>query len=151
MSSTLINRNVSIFVCTDIEDLSWSIFPGGTSGKESACQFRICYRHELDPWVGKIPLEEEMITHSRILAWRIPWTEEPGGLQSMGSQGIGHDWVTELNWYLHHLLLPFGYINMKNIMQWNSRRSISLTEEHLIISIRYTFFFSKELKIKCKA
>ena len=32
------------------------------------------------------PLEEEMVTHSGILAWRIPWTEEPGGLQSMGSQ-----------------------------------------------------------------
>ena len=34
------------------------------------------------------PLEEEMTTHSRILAWRIPWTEEPGGLQSMGSQRV---------------------------------------------------------------
>ena len=38
------------------------------------------------------PLEEEMATHSSILAWRIPWTEEPGGLQSMGSQRLGHDW-----------------------------------------------------------
>ena len=36
-------------------------------------------------------LEEEMATHSSILAWEIPWTEEPGGLQSMGSQGVGHD------------------------------------------------------------
>ena len=36
-------------------------------------------------------LEEEMATHSSILAWRIPWTEEPGGLQSMGSQRIRHD------------------------------------------------------------
>ena len=36
--------------------------------------------------VEKIPLEEGMATHSSILAWRIPWTEEPGGLQSMGSQ-----------------------------------------------------------------
>ena len=34
----------------------------------------------------KDPLEKEMVTHSSILAWRIPWTEEPGGLQSMGSQ-----------------------------------------------------------------
>ena len=39
------------------------------------------------------PLEKEMATHSSILAWRIPWTEEPGGLQSMGSQRVGHDWV----------------------------------------------------------
>ena len=38
-----------------------------------------------------------METHSSILAWRIPWTEEPGGLQSMGSQRVGHDWVTSLH------------------------------------------------------
>ena len=37
------------------------------------------------------PLEKEMATHSSILAWRIPWTEEPGGLQSMGLQRVGHD------------------------------------------------------------
>jgi len=40
---------------------------------------------------GKDPLEKGMATHSSILAWRIPWTEEPGGLQSMGSQRVGHD------------------------------------------------------------
>ena len=37
------------------------------------------------------PLEKEIVTHSSILAWRIPWTEEPGGLQSMGLQRVGHD------------------------------------------------------------
>ena len=37
------------------------------------------------------PLEKEMATHSRILAWRIPWTEEPGGLQSVGSQRVGYN------------------------------------------------------------
>ena len=37
------------------------------------------------------PLKKEMATHSSLLAWRIPWTEEPGGLQSMGSQRVGHD------------------------------------------------------------
>ena len=37
------------------------------------------------------PLEKEMATHSSILAWRIPWTEEPGGLLSMGLHGVGHD------------------------------------------------------------
>ena len=40
------------------------------------------------------PLEKEMATHSSFLAWRILWTEQPGGLQSMGSQTVGHDWVT---------------------------------------------------------
>ena len=50
-------------------------------------------------WVQSLgwedPLEKEMATHSSILAWRIPQTEEPGGLQSMGSQRVGRDLVTE--------------------------------------------------------
>ena len=41
------------------------------------------------------PLEEGMATHSSILSWRIPWTEEPGGLQFMGSQRTGHSWASE--------------------------------------------------------
>ena len=41
------------------------------------------------------PLEKEMTTHSSILAWEIPWTEEPGGLQTMGSQRVGHDLTTK--------------------------------------------------------
>ena len=41
-------------------------------------------------------LEKEMATHSSILAWKIPWMEEPGELQSLGSQRVGHDWVTSL-------------------------------------------------------
>ena len=40
---------------------------------------------------GEDPLEEEMTTHSSILAWKTPWTEEPGGPQSMGSQRVRHD------------------------------------------------------------
>ena len=40
---------------------------------------------------GEDPLEKEMATHSSILAWRIPWTEEPGGLQATGSERIGHN------------------------------------------------------------
>ena len=48
-----------------------------------------------ETWVpslgGKDPLGKEMATHSSILAWRIPWTEEPGGLQSLGSQRVGHN------------------------------------------------------------
>ena len=48
-----------------------------------------------ETWVRSLdwedPLEKEMTTHSSILAWRIPWTEKPGGLQSMGLQRVGHD------------------------------------------------------------
>ena len=41
------------------------------------------------------PLEEEIATHSKIFDWEIPWTEEPGGLQSMGSQRVRHEWATK--------------------------------------------------------
>ena len=42
-------------------------------------------------------LEKEMATHSSILAWKIPWMEDPVRLQSMGLQRVGHDWVTSLH------------------------------------------------------
>ena len=58
-------------------------------GKESICQCRRCKRGRFVS--GQDPLEKEMATHSSILAWRIPWTEERGGLQSMGSQRVRHD------------------------------------------------------------
>ena len=52
-----------------------------------------------ETWVWSLgqedPLEEEMATHSKILTWEIPWTGKPGGLQSMGSQRVGHDWATK--------------------------------------------------------
>ena len=41
------------------------------------------------------PLEKEMVTHSSILTWKLPWTEEPGGLQSIGSQRVGHNLATK--------------------------------------------------------
>ena len=54
-----------------------------------------------ETWVRSLgqedPLEKEKATHSSILAWRIPWTEEPGRLQSVGSQRVGHDWMTSLS------------------------------------------------------
>ena len=49
-------------------------------------------------WID--PLEMEMATHSSILAWKTPWTEEPVGLQSMGSQRVGHDLVTKQRQYI---------------------------------------------------
>ena len=62
-------------------------FPGGSDGKESTCSVG-----DLDSTPGsEDPLEEGMATHSSILAWRIARTEEPGGLQSMGSQRIVHN------------------------------------------------------------
>ena len=62
-------------------------------------------------WVWSLdwadPLEDGMATHSSTLAWRIPWTEEPGRLQSMGSQRVGHDWW--LSTCAHREILQFVY------------------------------------------
>ena len=68
--------------------------PGG-SGAQSCLQLR---RLGFNPWSGRLPGEGNA-THSRILAWRISWTEEPGELQSMRLQRVEHDWVT-------HTFLP---------------------------------------------
>ena len=75
-------------------------FPRSASGKEPACQ---CRRHEI--WVRSLdwedPLEEGMATHSNILAWRIPWTVEPGGLKSMDSQRVGRNWTDLIHTHTH--------------------------------------------------
>ena len=84
-------------------------FPGGSVVKNSPA----VQGTQIQSLGREDPLEEEMATHCTILVWEIPWTEEPGGLQSigsqrvghrpgvlwfMGSQRVGHDWATELNW-----------------------------------------------------
>ena len=78
----------------------WGL-PGGANGKESAYQWRRPKGCVFNPWVRKIhSLEEKMATHSNILAWKIPWTEEPGGLQSMVLQEL--DMTEQLSYHHHH-------------------------------------------------
>ena len=66
--------------------------PWWLSGKESVCRHR---RSKVQSLGWEDPLEKEMATHSSILAWKISWTEEPDGLQSMGSQRIRYILVTK--------------------------------------------------------
>ena len=80
-------RKLNINLGFKIMNRDYLGLPRGLSGKESACQAG---------HVGSISglgksLEKEMAMHSSILAWRIPWTEKPGGLKSAGSQRIRHD------------------------------------------------------------
>ena len=65
-------------------------WPGGTSDEELTCQFRR-YEMRVRSLGQEDPLEESMANHSSIPAWRIPWTEEPGWLQSTGSRRVGQD------------------------------------------------------------
>ena len=80
------------FLSTSLHKLSTSIsiswcFPGGSDNKEFAWNAEDS--RSIPGWED--PLEKGMATHSSILAWRVPCTEEPGGLQSMGSQEVGYD------------------------------------------------------------
>ena len=87
----------------------------GSSGKKPACQCRRLKRCRFDPWVGKTPWRR----HSNALhtlAWEIPRTEEPGGLQSMGLQRVGHDWTTNVS-----ISSPCKN-KIENI--WNSARTV---------------------------
>ena len=65
--------------------------PGGSAVKNLPASEEIC----VQSLVWEDPLEKEMATHSSILAWEMPWTEEPGGLQSMGSQRVRYDLLTK--------------------------------------------------------
>ena len=68
------------------------------------------------------PLEKEMATQSSILAWNIPWVEEPGGLQSMGLQRIGHDWVTITYSLTHSESTQRALKKEKSFNSWGEKR-----------------------------
>ena len=93
-----------LFIDKISEDMG---FPGDASGKEPACQCRRCKRCWFSPSIRKIPWRRA--TWSSILTWRIPWTEEPGGLQSIGSQSVSHGW----SWCSMHVLEDIGKLRKK--------------------------------------
>ena len=99
---------------------SYMGFPHSSVGKSSACNAG-------DP--GSTPglgrhLEKEMATHCSIPLWKIPWTEEPGGLQSMGSQEVGHDLVTE---YTCTSFLLCNFSNIHKSRENNTNPNIPIT------------------------
>ena len=83
-------------------------FPGGSDGKRLSTTWETQVRS-----LGREdPLEKEMATHSSTIARKIPWMEEPGRLQAMGSQRVGHDWATSLHFFtsLSNYTTIFPYI-----------------------------------------
>ena len=68
----------------------------------------------------KDPLEKGMATHSSTLAWRIPWMEEPGGVQSMGLQRVGHNWATNTFTFREPQTdFKFWFLSVENVLCWN--------------------------------
>ena len=90
------------------------------------------------------PLEEGRTTHSSVLAWRIPWTEEPGGLQSMGSQRVRHDLVTNNNKResKQNLTSNSNYTRNQVFLLWGKVKQNNLTESITIIPEMQYFMFN---------
>ena len=88
-------QNCGLRVSSERSALAWSLASVSQYGASLVAQMVKNPPAMRETWVRflgwKDPLEEGMATHCSILAWRIPWTEEPGGLQSMGSQRVGHN------------------------------------------------------------
>ena len=66
----------------------------------------------VQPLSQEDPLEKEIATHSSTPAWKIPWTEEPGGLQTMGSQRVVHDWATNTHSLHETISYKVGFISV---------------------------------------
>ena len=78
-----------------------------------------CYNKEVLTYT----VEKAMAPHSRTLAWRIPWTEEPGGLQFMGSLRVGHDWATSLSLFtIHFHALEKEMATHSSVLAWRIPR-----------------------------
>ena len=124
-------------------------FPGSTSGKELACQFRICKRHRFDPWIRKILLEEGTATHSSILAWRIPQTDQPSGLQTLVSQRVRYDWSDLV--CLHYPLQSFSTIYLCSALFFflflSSKRIYILVCFYLWKEVQYLWQSSSKVSI----
>ena len=95
-------------------------FPGGASGKEPACQCKTCKRLQVQSLGQEDALEEGMGTHSSILAWGIPWMEEPGGLQSLGSHRVRHNWSMSACTYTRwSCMRAWILMHTNNVQKWH--------------------------------
>ena len=121
-------------------------FPGSSNGQElPATQ---------ETWVWSLgrgdPPKEGMATHSGILAWRIPWTEAPGGLHSMGSQRVRQDWVTNTLTYTHigeDRLFNSGYW-LKGISSRNTNRHIQNIVWHPLAQLTHKINHHRSISVK---
>ena len=87
--------------------------------------------------ISEDPLEKRMATHCSILAWRIPWTKEPGGLQSMGSQKVRQDWVTGVIESRQELqCFRKNNVPVMSTIGWNVRKSRESYQIGMVSRIR---------------
>ena len=99
----LSHKKEDIWVSSDEVDESRTYTEWSKSERERETSYSNAYIRNLEKWNWRLYLQysnrekKAMAPHSSTLAWKIPWMEEPGRLQSMGSQRVGHDWATSLS------------------------------------------------------
>ena len=121
---------------------SYGGLPWWLSGKESACCSR---RHRFDPWVGKIPWRRAWQPTSVFLPGGPPWTDKPAGLQSPGSQRVGHDWATK---HTEHFSINPWTQFIWNISGW-AAKSIMDINESLSFNIEFWLYDHISQKYAC--
>ena len=104
-----------------------------------------------ETWVRSLsredPLEKEMATHSSILAWRIPWREEPGRLQYMGSQRVRHDWAISLHFTCHDISSEECWMGGENPTIWfteypSSKRTLLCKKNPACLACKGQFYIA---------
>ena len=124
------------------------------SGKKKKKKIHLPGQEMQETWVRSLgrehPLEKEMATHSSILAQNIPWTEEPGGLQSMGSQRVKHNWACTIihGWvcqlYLNKLKYKYVYIVLPTIEGPYCKKEGEMRELLFYTKSLYAFMFKSK-------
>ena len=123
-------------------------FTTGSPGKLGIMHFNLVLMLSFED-SKRVHWRRKMATHSSILAWKIPWTEEPGGLQSIGLRRVGHKW-SNLACRLQHTRLPFPSLspgvcsNLDPLSQWchpANSSSVAPSPPALSLSQHQSFFF----------
>ena len=132
-----------------------------SEGQQSLPIFSQQFHKQWITWVWSLgwedPLEKEMATHSGILAWKVPWMEKPGRLQSMGSQRVRHDWATSLTLGTFHpnaegyTFFSSAYVTFFRIEHILGHKSnLSKFKKIEIISSIFSDYNAMRLAINCK-
>ena len=106
----------------------------------------------METWVWSLGqedlLERGRTTHSSTVAWRIPWTEEPGGLQSLGSQRVGHDWANKHMYSIKHNFTFYFYFKIyRNVLKWQCQ-IVNSSLKRWLFFLRFHLSFLRGLAVK---
>ena len=149
LKASCVNKNVCLFM---LFAMAFLVFPKWLSSKTNKKKPSAMQSMWLQSLGQEDPLEKGMATHSSILAWRIPWTEETDGEQSMGLQGVGQTEVTEhkqdgiffcrvFSYSSGSQLCIVPFIVIPGSILWRNCLNVFLANHHSLFSCLFVYFF----------